>query len=183
MNETQPGLQDTLKDAWTRVVAGVGDPAAPARFVALATVGTSGGGEARMLVLRGADHDAGTLTFFTDAATRKVAELREQPRATALIWDAADQVQIRLRGKVEAAQGPREIWDALPDRPKNGYGGSTPGEPIDAPNSRILSPDYARFLCLTLIVDEIETLKLGNPFHARAIFRRSENFVGQWIAP
>ncbi len=183
MTDTQLGLAETLSDAWARISAGVSDPGSPTRFATLATVGTGGGAEARMLVLRGTDPAAGRLTFFTDGASSKAREVQESPQVTALFWVPDEQLQIRVRGGIETAQGARQIWDALPDGPKNGYGGSIPGQSLDTPNSRNLSPDYERFLNLTLIVDEIETLRLARPFHARARFRRADGFEGHWIAP
>ena len=62
---TIPTLDDTLNDVWQRLGRGVADRKAPARHPVLATVGKNGG-EARMVVLRGADRATGCLEVHTD---------------------------------------------------------------------------------------------------------------------
>ena len=175
-------LAATLATAWATLEAGVGNRAAAARHVVLATTGPNGP-EARLLVLRDTDRRAGTLTLGTDAATAKAAELAADPRAALLVWDPDARLQIRLRARVALRPGTPAEWDALPASARALYGGRPPpGAPVAAPDAHRATPDPARFTVLTATVLEVETLRLADP-HERAIFRRSDGFGGTWLAP
>ena len=176
---TIPTLDDTLNDVWQRLGRGVADRKAPARHPVLATVGKTGG-EARMVVLRGADRATGCLEVHTDAASSKVTELRANPNATLLVWDQKARLQIRLRVKVSISEGDTDTWARVPDTARGVYGGTPPpGAPINAPSDHRPNPIPARFAVLTCRIVEIETLTLDTPH------RRARNCAGsaQWIAP
>jgi hypothetical protein len=175
-------LAATLAAAWATLEAGVGDRAAPARHVVLATTGADGP-EARLLVLRATDRARGTLTLWTDAATAKAAELAREPRAALLVWDPEARLQIRLRARVAIRPGTPAEWDALAPAARALYGGAPPpGHALPDPASHRPAPDPARFAILTATVEEIETLRLSEP-HERARFARPDGFRGAWIAP
>lgn len=177
-------LTDTLEAVWTRLTDAPTNPASPARFLALATVGRSGGAEARMIVLRAADRDQAQLTAFTNAASAKVAELSAMPSATLLVWDPAELLQIRLRSTVTQRPATDADWTRLPPRDHALYARDPlPGTPLDTPTANTPTPDAALFTILTARIDEIETLHLGRDLHRRALFRRTDAFRGQWIAP
>lgn len=57
--------------------------------------------DARVMVLRGFDSEAGVLRFHTDIRAPKVAAIRTDPRMAVLLYDKQDKVQIRLRGTGE----------------------------------------------------------------------------------
>jgi hypothetical protein len=175
-------LAATLAAAWDTLEAGVGNRTAPARHIVLASTGPNGP-EARLLVLRATDRNAGTLTLWTDAATAKAAELAADPRAALLVWDPDARLQIRLRARVALRPGTPTEWDALPPSARALYGGApAPGAPVAAPDAHRATPDPARFMVLTATVLELETLRLADP-HERAIFRRPDGFAGAWLAP
>jgi pyridoxamine 5'-phosphate oxidase len=175
-----PDLAVTLTAAWATLIAGPSDRTAAARHIVLATTGAEGP-EARLLVLRGADRAAGTLTLHTDTATAKARELSADPRAALLVWDPEARLQIRLRARMALRPGTPEEWAAVRD--PTVYGGApTPGTPIAEPMTRTATPDPARFTVLTATIHEIETLRLGQP-HERARFTRAEGFAGRWLAP
>lgn len=176
---TNPSLEDTLNDVWQRLGRGVADRRAPARHPVLATCGADGA-EARVVVLRGADRADATLEVHTDTASAKVAELREHPNATLLIWDQKARLQIRVRVAVAIAEADPIVWARVPDTARGVYGGMPqPGTPINAPEDHQPNPEPARFAVLTCKIREIETLHLSNP-HRRARFRDD---AAQWIAP
>ena len=173
-------LAATLAAAWETLEAGVGDRTAPARHIVLATTGETGP-EARLLVLRGTDRTAGTLTLHTDAATAKARDLARDPRAALLVWDPHARLQIRLRAQVSLRPGTHAEWNAVPDPAI--YGGTpAPGAAIPAPDAHDATPEPSRFAILTATVHEVETLRLGTP-HERARFNRSDGFAGTWLAP
>lgn len=175
-------LSATLDKAWALLTQGITDRGAPARHPVLATA-SADGAEARILVLRGADRAAATVTLFTDAATSKVAELQADPRATLLVWDPSQRLQIRLRATITMRAGHPEEWAALSDGARAVYGGDpAPGHTIREPEAHRPIPDPTRFIVLTAHLREIETLHLSTP-HVRAIFSAGDGFRGRWVAP
>ena len=175
-------LAGTLDTVWAMLEAGTTDRAAPARHPTLATIGARGA-EARILVLRRADREGGSLALYTDAATGKVADLAQEPRATLLVWDPGTRLQIRLRVHVTARPGTPAEWEALSEPARAVYGGDPPpGNPIQSPDRHATAPDASRFTVLEARVDEIETLRLSDP-HERARFSRADGFAGTWLAP
>jgi len=69
------GLPQVLDAVWSALARGVQDRWTPWALPMLATVGSRGQPEARVIALRGADREARTLTFHTDARSGKVAAL------------------------------------------------------------------------------------------------------------
>lgn len=176
-------LPATHAHVWSMLHAGLADPRAPARFVTLATVGQTGA-EARIVVLRGVDEDAATVTFHSDGRAGKVGELSTNPNATALIWDPEARLQIRLRLAMDARTGTPDEWAALSDSNRQLYGGApAPGAPLDTPEAHAIAPDASQFFVLTGPITQIETLLLGEALHQRALFTREDDFRGQWITP
>ncbi|MEL6518892.1 MAG: pyridoxamine 5'-phosphate oxidase [Pseudomonadota bacterium] len=176
-------LNGTLTQVWQRLTRGVADRRSPARHPVLATVGAAGA-EARVVVLRGVDVAAGVLTFHTDLASGKVADIARAPRGTALIWDAKAQLQMRLKVQLSVRAGTAEEWAAVPEGAQRVYGGTpAPGAEIAAPEDHDLAPEPARFGVVRAEVEVIETLHLGRDLHRRALFRRADGFHGVWVAP
>ena len=177
-------LPGTLEAVWTLLADAPSNRASAARFLALATVGTSGGAETRMIVLRGADRSRGELTAFTNRASAKTSELARSPNATLLVWDAPSRLQIRLRVEIAQRPGSAEEWAGLPTTDQWLYARNPmPGDPMVAPDAATPLPDPALLTILTARIDEIETLHLGRELHRRALFRRNLGFKGEWIAP
>ncbi len=185
MSDALHRLDGTLEAVWQRLARGVADRRAAARHPVLATVGRARGAEARVVVLRRADREAGVLDVHTDTASGKIAEIARDPMATLLVWDARAQLQIRLRVTVEVRQDldAQAEWARVPDASRKNYGGTPPGTAIDAPEAAEDGAEAARFAVLSCRIDEIETLHLGRDRHYRAIFRRDAGFAGAWLAP
>ncbi|RVV99569.1 pyridoxamine 5'-phosphate oxidase [Mesobaculum littorinae] len=171
--------------AWRMLDEGAADPHAPAHLLTLATNG-AGFPEARMVALRGADRAAGVIEIETDAATAKVAQLLADPRATALAWDPARSVQLRLRLRVTVVTGPdlHARWEAMPAHRRLNYGGAPPpGTPLPEPEAYAKHPERARLALLRGQVEELELLDLSGEMHLRALWRAEDGFAGGWIAP
>ena len=178
MTPTLRALRDL---AWSRLEAGVRDRDAPARTLTLATIGAEGP-EARSLVLRAVDRDAGTLDLHADAASAKVAEIGADPRASVHLWDPGASLQVRLRGVVAVLTGPEAdaAWDRVPEAARANYGGApAPGRPIEQPGAHQPGAERGRFAVLRLRARELEVLCLAGP-HLRAVFGRGRD---RWLAP
>lgn len=175
---------------WTRLTRGAHDHRAPARHPTLATVDAAGRPQARTVVLRDADPEAGTLTLYTDRHSAKVTELRANPMATLHVWDAAVHLQIRIDAEVtidtQATPGAEiaSLWARLPERSRYAYSSTaTPGQPIPEALAYTKTPDSAAFARLRLAVRAIDALQLGRDHHRRARFERCDGWTGKWLVP
>jgi pyridoxamine 5'-phosphate oxidase len=87
----------TQFDVWfaDAAAAGVAIP----EQMALATASPDGAPSARMVLLKGHDHDG--FTFFTNRTSRKGRELEENPRAAGVLHWELQRRQVRIEGAVE----------------------------------------------------------------------------------
>lgn len=171
------GMLDAL---WRRLDDGVSDPEAPARTLALATDGPS----VRLVILRAADREAGTLTFYTHARSAKIAELGRSPRAELLLWDPAAMLQGRLAADITMSPGSPELWSSLTQGARLNYATDPlPGTLLSDPDAARPSPRPDLMTILTATVRTIDLLHLGALPHARARYDRDDGFAGRWIAP
>jgi pyridoxamine 5'-phosphate oxidase len=180
--ETLPGLWTGL---WDCLAEGVARRDAPARHVVLATVGLDGGPEARTVVLRGADADAGVIEFHTDLHSAKVAELRRDGRAAVVVWDGERRLQVRLSVSVTELQGDAAaaIWEQVPDPSRQSYGVvPAPGTPIAGALDYEKCADRATFAVLLCELRRVDLVHLGE-VHRRAGFARADGWAGRWLVP
>lgn len=187
MTDPHPWAQalDTLYDhAWQRLIRGVHDRHAPARHPTLATVTPDGLPSARTVVLRAADKANGTLDIHTHLHSSKIADLTTQPVAAVHVWDIGQKLQIRLQASVEIVTGPqaRAAWARVPEGSRSAYGVHRPGTPITDSLAYDRQPDPEAFVVLTLRLQSMDILHLG-PDHRRAVYRRDDSWMGQWVAP
>lgn len=180
---------ETTEGIWTKVWntlgRGVADAKHPARRPTFATVSSDGWPEARTVVLRTADQDAGTITIHTDLFSDKINSLRAHPRAALHIWDAKQNLQIRLQAEVSISSGAqtRALWDKIPDHAQQSYGVTpAPGTPIKTALDYVKDPDPATFAVLHCIVTTIDAVHLGAD-HRRVCFSRLGHWQGQWLSP
>ena len=164
---------------------GVHDRHAAARHPTLATVSVSGLPQARTVVLRSADRANGTLDFHTDVNSAKVEELRANAGAALHVWDSRSRLQIRLAVNAAILTGPAVAadWARVPESSRISYGvNPAPGQPIPGPLAYDRQPDVAGFAVIRLQVQQMDVLHLGE-VHRRAHYRRSDHWLGQWLAP
>lgn len=186
MPEWWTALDDFHAHIWETLAAGAARQHPAARFLALATAGQTGGAEARMVVLRGADRERGQLVVHTDTLSAKVAELRADPRASLLLWDPSVQLQVRLKAEIGIDTGDvvRDDWEMIPETARRVYGNEPePGGIMDTPQTLTVSPDRARFAVMTATVTEMDALHLGRHVHHRGLWQRRDGWKGRWIAP
>ena len=177
---TKPTLQGLLDDAWNLLQSKQG------RLVSLASIALDGAPECRTVMLRQGDRGSATLCVHTDLTSTKIAELRNQPRASLLLWDDASQIQIRVRGRVKITSGPQvaSIWNAVPDGSRSSYGVTpAPGTPIPDSDTYDRTPDPAKFAVLSLTLEALDVVHLAEDFHRRALYERNRDWAGQWLAP
>lgn len=177
-------LGATWNMAWDQWDRGATDRDAAARHPVLATAGLAGGAEARTVVLRDVDRGARRLTVFTDAASGKVAELAADPKATLLVWDAANGLQMRARLTMRLAGPDLDRWSRMHGGARAVYGGDpAPGTRIGQPEDWQGMPDPARFMVLEGTLEVLETLHVGDRQQRRARFAAEDGWRGGWLAP
>lgn len=135
------------------------------RLPTLATVGP-GGAEARVVVLRAFDAEGLTVTFHTDVRSPKVTELRADPRAVLVFYDAATRCQVRARGQAKVHlndEVARALWGAAASETRAGYAAvHAPGavvagdEPLPADDPR----GFENFCAVVCRFDELDVLVL-----------------------
>jgi 3-hydroxyisobutyrate dehydrogenase len=93
-------LRDLEKDTWNRLVNGAVKSRDPFHTPSVAT--HSGNDiSLRTVVLRKAIPETKELRFHTDTRSKKWQELVINPSISALFYDAADRIQIRVKGRAE----------------------------------------------------------------------------------
>ncbi|MBP5981750.1 MAG: pyridoxamine 5'-phosphate oxidase family protein [Halomonas sp.] len=180
--EELPQLYDYL---WERLIQGVNDRHAPTRHPTLATVSESGMPQARTVVLRSADKQAATLAIYTDIHSDKINALHANPVAALHVWDTHEKLQTRIEASATILTGEavREQWQRLPEHARSAYSsGPAPGEPIADSLAYTKTPDETAFAVLLFEIQAIEALHLGQ-HHRRAVFKRADSWVGQWLVP
>ncbi|MEM6758647.1 MAG: pyridoxamine 5'-phosphate oxidase [Pseudomonadota bacterium] len=172
-------------EAWQHLGRGVADAKSPARFPVFATVSPTGVPEARTVVLRAASQSAATLEVHTDIVTTKVVSLQATPVAALHVWLPRANVQIRVTADVSILTGDavEAAWAKVPPASRVSYGTEpAPGTAIDHVYAYEKPPVRDRFAVLRCTVREVDLVHLGQQ-HRRAIYLRSDDFAGQWVAP
>ncbi|MFO7956066.1 MAG: pyridoxamine 5'-phosphate oxidase family protein [Candidatus Brocadiia bacterium] len=171
---------------------------ATARYVQLATVTPNGCPANRTVVFRGFLEDTNSLTFVTDARSRKVAHLALDPRAAVCWYLPECREQYRFRGTARVvkaaafkagdetlADARRAAWERLSPTTREQFSWPEPGAPRD-PGVPVESqrPDLDRppdtFCLLILEPGRVERLDLNPRPHRRTVFRRTT--CGNWEA-
>ena len=105
--DTEPLLPDTLPDSpFPTLAAWLAEASAEAHTpnpdaMTLATVGADGRPSARIVLCKGLDPVAGTVTFYTNLRSRKGTEIEKNPTAALVFhWDHTER-QARIEGDVE----------------------------------------------------------------------------------
>ncbi|SFR31616.1 Pyridoxamine 5'-phosphate oxidase [Yoonia tamlensis] len=180
--ETFEGLRCRV---WETLARGVADAGDPARLINFATVSQDGWPELRTVVLRSANPEDHSITVHTDLHSDKIRSLRAHPRAALHLWDAGQDLQLRMQANVSIASGDatRALWDMIPDHAQQSYGVvPPPGAPIKAALDYVKQPDPATFAVLTCQIVHIDVVHLGAD-HRRAQFTHAGHWVGQWLSP
>jgi len=192
-------LPTILADAWRLLVRGGADRRSPLHTPAVASVDAAGLPQARVMVLRKADPAAGTLRFHTDARSPKVAQLDGQP-VCVLGYHPGENIQLRISGIARIGRDNSEvdgIWNQSTLFARRCYlAQQAPGTPLPGPASGLpawiegqqptedqIGPARPNFAVLWVGVTAIDWLHLANSGHRRALFRASDGWAGEWVAP
>ncbi|MDF0601414.1 pyridoxamine 5'-phosphate oxidase family protein [Psychromarinibacter sp. C21-152] len=178
-------LDGLLTRLWDELDRATRDDSVAARQPTLATVGRDGP-EARTVVLRDVSRGDGTVAVHTDNESTKCGEIAADPRVSLHVWEPRLQLQTRLRGRMTVATGAAVsgLWRAVPDGSRASYGVTpAPGTVLPRSDAYDRAADPARFAVLTMTVDEIDAVHLGDDYHRRALYARADGWRGAWLAP
>lgn len=180
---------DNLAELWDATWEHLGDALkardGALRHPMLSTLSPTGP-ELRTVVLRTADRAKGHFEVYTDSRTPKTNEIKHDPRVSLAAWDPDTALQFRVRGTADIRMGAEvtERWIALPPAARASYAAvAVPGGPSSGEDARQPDPDQRFFAVIGISADEIEVLHLGKDRHRRAIFRRSDDWAGEWLQP
>ena len=178
-------LKEMHEYAWSLITRGTVDKRSPARHPTLGTNGIFGMPELRTVVLRHADQMAAKLEVHTDFKSRKIEELKINPKVGLHIWFPKNKLQIRLKAVSEIKTGKtlRKKWDKVPYNSRISYGTiPAPGTSISTSFSYEKPANFERFCVIEVKIEEMDLTHLGTR-HTRALFTRESKWSGTWLAP
>jgi hypothetical protein len=141
--------------------------------------------ELRTVVLRNADQKTASLEVHTDIKSKKIEELRLNPRVGMHIWFPTNKLQVRVKAISEIQIGDelKEQWGKVPNESRVSYGTlPAPGTIIKNSFDYEKPVKFERFCIIKLNIEEIDLTHLGNR-HTRALFAKTNNWSGSWLAP
>ncbi len=174
-------LSEHWDACWARLAEGVRSAESPFHQGVLATLSPDGA-QARYVVLRAADAEAGVLSFHTDARAMKIRHLALDPRASWCFY--GDRLQLRAQGNVELlavedSPSAEQAWLALSDTQRAMYlGDAAPGSELPAAGvSRVEEASPRQFRLARLQLQSLDALWLHRDGQVRRHFERGNK---QW---
>jgi pyridoxine/pyridoxamine 5'-phosphate oxidase len=168
--------ESLIHNLWGELEHAVCQPRHPFRWPVLATASSSGDAHLRIVVLRAVHSNH--LTVYTDARTQKVADLKQNPKASLLFFDPAKLLQLRIIGDtIIHSQDPesKRLWENLKPRQKIEYQsvfppGSIAEREITKTNVNIESKYFS---VLKVYPKEMDLLQLSPTGHSRHRLKRN----------
>lgn len=171
----------------TELVHGATQKGHPFRYFTLGTIGLDKVPRLRTIVLRGVDEEL-TLTFYTDARSKKLIHLKENNRASALFYHQEKLMQLRIEGTAHIetdAQKIQALWTTVtPSARKDYTTHGAPGSSLETPDSLEYLKDENHFCVIRFRPAKIEYLKLQRPNHVRVQFSKSgQGWESEFLVP
>ena len=158
---------------WLQLQRAVGERDHEWRTPVLAGVDADGLPQARTVVLRRADPNAGTLQVYTDSRSPKVAELQGQPHAVLVFWSRRLSWQLRARVTVQVQTGGEQVeaaWEQV-SRTAAATDYLAPAAPGSVFASRAHGDHASHHLAVLLArIDALDWLELARDGHRRVRF-------------
>ncbi|MFG0274066.1 MAG: pyridoxamine 5'-phosphate oxidase [Phycisphaerales bacterium] len=132
----------------------------------LATVDEQGRPDARIVLCKGIDVDAGTVTFYTNRTSRKGRELGATPRAALVFfWDTLDR-QVRVEGPVTHASDAESdaYFQSRHWQSRLGASASDQSQPIES-REALLEKVMMKAMELGIDLDNPEKAEIPRPEH------------------
>jgi pyridoxamine 5'-phosphate oxidase len=195
-------LDLTLLEIQRLIAEGALNRKAASHHPVVATIDADGYASQRVMILRECDWARPALRFHTDLRSDKITHIAAQSNASALIYDEAAKLQIRLTGRLSLGteEAAEQAWNASTEFARRCYmaqsaPGSEANEPMSGlpawiegkqPTLDMLIDARQNFAILWFEFDRIDWLYLANNGHRRAKFVRdsqSHAWNGNWLIP
>jgi len=167
--------QHALNEIYNELIFSLKNAGHPFRFFVFTTISTKKTPRSRTVVLRGID-DNFKITFFTDARSQKVMNIKNNQAATALFYHPEKRIQVIFSGKAHLETDQQTIntfWDTLASRNLKDYSTQQPpGTALKAGLPLEFLQDAHHFAVINLIPEYIETLQLNPQQHKRMHYRK-----------
>ena len=180
-------FNEIIEDSWALLKKGVQDRKTMAHTPVVSSIGLDGLPRSRTMVLRDVDKLARTLNFNTDNRSPKVGEFALNPRASVLIYEASEKIQLRLSCKIVIHKNDQVsdlVWSKMRNMSQQCY------KIKEAPGTKLNFPDFLEleesgrknFCVLKAEIETLEWLYLSAAGNRRAIFDwRQENEIATWL--
>jgi pyridoxamine 5'-phosphate oxidase len=187
--------------SWQILADGAAHRKGAAHAPVVATVDRLGNPSQRIMILRHADRQRRSLRFHTDSRSNKMMEIGLGARASVLVYDAAEKIQLRLGGIARTeiyGVTADSAWDSSTLFARRCYmAENAPGHDSEHPTSGLphwiegKMPAHAdiaearqNFAIIGIKIDEVEWLYLANSGHRRARWNwSSDQWSGRWLIP
>ncbi|MCO6477651.1 MAG: pyridoxamine 5'-phosphate oxidase family protein [Phaeodactylibacter sp.] len=149
------------------------------RYFSLATFGLYP--EVRTVVAREVSQGLSVL-FFTDSRTPKVAQIRENPRVSALFYHPKKKLQVRMKGWAELIDEENDEYGPLLERIKNSDA-LKDYTALQAPGSKVMDTldviygEGIHFMAVRITPQQMDVLQLGRNQHQRRGYTLED---GEW---
>jgi pyridoxine/pyridoxamine 5'-phosphate oxidase len=192
--------EDLWLAAWRLLTRANNDRKHAFRTASVSSVRPDGTPNARTVVMRKADREAGTIRLYTDLRSGKMTDLEAGAQLHWLLWDPKKQLQFGASGTVKRLERGRELerFAQLPKHGRKAYAtlngpGTSLTENTDGlpPNWEAMDEsetDYAaaNFCVLETVLERAEVLSLDRAQgHRRIRATKDEtgNWALKWIVP
>ena len=182
-------ISDILEKIWLCLENGCHDRKSPYHTFAIATIANDRPSN-RTVVLRDYNKKEKSISFNTNYASTKIADIKKNSYVEGLFYDKEDKVQIRISG-IARIDNMNDAciskWSQMSSQSKECYFQNIdPGMEVEKPDSvkTIYEADLSdKFTVITIKINNIDWLYLSSKGHRRAKFSTSNNFKGCWVAP
>ncbi len=201
-SDDEPRLGVVLDEIWTLLEEGVKDRRHGFHTPVAATMRNEGGAALRTVVLRHVDRESRSLQFHTDIRSKKIADLKADPRLSFLFYDRGAQTQVRVEATATVSHNDEvtaAAWEKLsPENRREYLASEQPGEPSAWPTSG-LPPEfqdrdpteeeskkgYQDFAVISANFSNLEWLYVCHEGHRRARFDWSSDgeLDTTWLVP
>jgi 3-hydroxyisobutyrate dehydrogenase len=198
INYIDYSLNELEQDCWSRLVSGAVKSRTPFHTPSVATLAYNEV-SLRTVVLRKASPLERELRFHTDIRSPKWNELSDNPSISALFYDAAERIQLRVKGKTvlhHTNDETAKAWQktSLSSRkcyltlysPSSFTDSSTSGLSEDIEQEKFTLTEsemgYENFGIVSIHVQSIDWLWLNHAGHRRAFFDYEKGSF-QWMIP
>ncbi len=176
-----------FKEIKEELRSGLSEKGHPFRYFTLGTVGLDRMARLRTVVLRKLSGDM-SLTFFTDARSKKIIHIKENNKVSLLFYHPEKMLQLKVEGLAKTNRDPtllKKYWSEVNGPSKKDYTTAL------APGSRISDPDTLDYLdaedyfcAVEVNPHKIEYLKLKRPNHVRIRFSRTaDGWKSEFLVP